>query len=220
MPARQEILHQVAAAILALPAERRLRIAIDGVDGSGKSFFADELAVPLRPSGREIIRASVDGFHNPRGVRYGLGKDSPEGFFRDSYNYPALTAALLGPLGPGGNGRCRTAIFDHRTDASVNVPERQADPDAILIFDGIFLHRPELRDCWDFSIFLDAGFDATYRRMAERDGCPPDPHAPENRRYLEGEQLYLRECDPRSHATMVINNEDLATPFIVGGIAR
>ncbi len=217
MPDRQEILHQVAAAILALPASYILRVAIDGVDGSGKTFFADELATLLQPSGREIIRASVDGFHNPREVRYRRGKDSPEGFFRDSYNYPALNAALLDPLGPGGSRCYRTAIFDHRTDAPVTVLEQQAAPDAILVFDGIFLHRPELRGCWDFSIFLEVGFDVTYQRMAGRDGCPSDPHAPENRRYLEGQQMYLRECDPRGKATMVIDNEDLAMPFIIGG---
>ncbi len=31
-----------------------------------------------------------------------------------------------------------------------------AGPGDLLIFDGIFLHRPELRDRWHFSVFLEA----------------------------------------------------------------
>jgi uridine kinase len=41
----------------------------------------------------------------------------------------------------------------------VVAPEEYADADAILLFDGIFLHRPELRPYWDFSIFLAVNFN-------------------------------------------------------------
>ena len=34
---------EVATAILALPADRIRRVAIDGVDGAGKTHFADDL---------------------------------------------------------------------------------------------------------------------------------------------------------------------------------
>ena len=40
-------------------------------------------------------------------------------------------------------------------------------------------------------MFLDVPFDETFRRMAVRDGCPPDPADPANARYLEGQRLYL-----------------------------
>jgi hypothetical protein len=50
---------------------------------------------PLR---RSVIRASVDGFHNPRAVRYEGGRYSPEGYFENSYNYAALKQCFLDPL--------------------------------------------------------------------------------------------------------------------------
>jgi uridine kinase len=215
MPERQEILHGVAGAILRLPTVHVVRVAIDGVDGAGKTMFANELARQLNASGRRTIRASVDSFHNPRATRYRRGRHSPEGYFRDSYDYTQLKAVLLDPLGPGGNRCYRTAIFDHRTDLPVTVPEVQATPDDILVFDGILLHRPELRPYWDFSIFLEVGFDISMARCARRDSGSPDPRAPENRRYVEGQQIYLRECDPRRYATVVINNEVLEAPYIV-----
>ena len=52
-------------------------------------------------------------------------------------------------------------------------------------------------------------------RSAQRDGTSPDPQAPENRRYVEGQQLYLWECEPWGSASIIINNETLASPAIV-----
>ena len=95
------------------------------------------------------------------------------------------------------------------------MPGAQAAAGDILVFDGIFLHRPELRGYWDYSIFLEVGFAISIPRGAQRDGTPSDPHAPENRRYVEGQQLYLHACDPRRYATVVINNETLESPFII-----
>lgn len=55
-PARRAVLAQVAQAILAQSAARILRVAVDGVDGAGKTTFADELRDALIPSGRPLIR--------------------------------------------------------------------------------------------------------------------------------------------------------------------
>lgn len=211
---RGELLHAIAAQLLAIPSNPVVRVAVDGVDGAGKTTFADELAHILRQSARPIIRASVDAFHNPRAIRYRLAKTSPEGFFYDSYNYAALKQVLLDPLSPGGSGRFRTACFDHAADAPVSSPQQQAGPGSILVFDGIFLHRPELRGYWDFSIFLKVAFEVSYARMAQRDQGSPDPYSPQNRCYLEGQKLYLRECQPERYATLVVNNDDLVSAHI------
>ncbi|MCI4348403.1 MAG: uridine kinase, partial [Thermoplasmata archaeon] len=153
-PARAAVLWRVAAAVLELPPDGIVRVGIDGVDGAGKTMFADELRDRLAPSGRPLIRASVDGFHNPKPVRYRRGRTSPEGFYRDSYDYAMLRRVLLDPLRPGGDARFRRAVFDVDADVAVDSPEERAAPGSILLFDGIFLHRPELRSSWDLSIFL------------------------------------------------------------------
>jgi uridine kinase len=214
MVQRKALLRTIADTIQALPSTGVLRVGIDGVDGAGKTTFADELAAILRESPREIIRASTDSFHNPRAIRYRLGQRSPEGFYADSFNLPLLKQVLLDPLSPGGSRRYRTAMFDHVTDSEVVVPEQDATESAILIFDGIFLHRPELREYWDFSIFLKVPFHLSIARCAGRDNGIPDPDAPENRRYVEGQKLYLESCSPQSHASLVIDNSDLLAPFI------
>ena len=213
--ARDILLATLAERLVSLHPRRRLRVAVDGVDGAGNSVFADELATRVMASGRPVVRASVDGFHRPRADRYRLGRTSPEGFYRDSYDYPRLCEFLLAPFAPGGSGRFRVAVFDYRADVSVAAPEQQADADAALILDGIFLHRPQLRANWDFSILLHVSFDVSVARCSRRDGWSPDPHAAGNRRYVEGQRLYLRDARPWEHATVILDNTDLAAPAVV-----
>jgi uridine kinase len=151
----------------------------------------------------------VDRFHNPRAIRYFRGRHSPEGYFRDSFNYDALIGNVLEPLGPGGSRQYRPATFDYKTDEPVISPLLRASEKAVLLVDGVFLLRPELRQYWDFSIFLDVTFDVATQRMATRDGIPSD-----NRRYVDGQRLYLNECRPQSLARVVIDNNDIANPVL------
>jgi uridine kinase len=195
-------------------------VAIDGVDGAGKTVFADELALILAAADRPIIRAGIDSFHNPRAVRYRRGATSPEGFFHDSYNYPVLKELLLEPLSPEGNGQFQRGAFDHRSDKPLDFPLETSATNAILLFDGIFLHNTELRNYWDFSIFLEVGFAISIPRGAQRGEGSPDPLAPSNRRYVEGQKLYLSHCRPHAIATVVVNNEDMDNPFFARGPAR
>jgi uridine kinase len=86
-----------------------------------------------------------------------------------------------------------------------------------LIIDGIFLQRPEIRHFWNLVIFLDAPFEVTVPRGAGRgpDFGSPDPHAASNRRYVEGQKLYIAEAIPLEHANIVIDNSRVVSPFIV-----
>ena len=214
MNTRKELIRKIADNISAINLGRIVKVAIDGVDGSGKTTLADELASILEYSSRQIIRSSVDGFHNPREIRYRLGNSSPEGFFKDSYNYSKLIDLLLRPLSSGGNTTFKAAYFDHRVDSTVDAPERYAKSDAILIFDGIFLHRDELVDFWDYSIFLDVDFPVSIGRCAQRGDGSPDVNAESNRRYVEGQKMYISSCAPRKRAKIVVDNNNLEAPFI------
>jgi uridine kinase len=158
----------------------------------------------------------VDGFHNSKSIRYRLGKNSPEGFFRDSYNYPTLKEMLLDPLSKGGIAKYRTEAFNFETDASIQTQVREAIPGSILLFDGIFLHREELRSYWDFSIFLDVAFATSIPRGAQRgpEFGSPDPTAESNKRYIDGQNLYLNESQPKKYATLIVDNNELSTPRI------
>jgi uridine kinase len=172
-------------------------------------MLADELVEPLRRAGRQVVRASVDGFHNPRAVRYARGPDSPEGYFLDSFDYAALKRELLEPLGPTGDGRFRTVVFDYRTDRAVQSPRQVAPRDAVLLFDGVFLSRAELRGAWDMTVWVDVPFEVTVERAIARDARRGGDaaHARQIRAPLRaGQRLYLAQCRPLEQADIVFDN--------------
>lgn len=210
---RDGVLAVVADRILAV---RARRVAVDGVDGAGKTIFAAELTRALEVRGAVVASVSVDDFHHLRAVRYRRGKDSPVGYWLDSHDYATLRSDVLDPLAPGGHGRYRTASHDLTTDELLDGGRMTAQPDTVLLVEGVFLHRDELLDCWDFSIFLDVPFEVTARRMAERDGSNSDPEHPSMRRYVEGQRIYLSECGPHERADLVIDNTDPAAPVVMG----
>jgi uridine kinase len=196
--------HQLAQAVVGL--RRPALIAVDGVDGAGKTSFASSLAAAIERAGRPTVIVHEDDFLAPRKVRHRRGRDSPDGFYLDSYDLTALTRSVLDPLGPRGDRRIRREVFDHRTDAPANAPDEEIPMDAVVIVEGMFLHRDELVDRWDWSVFLDVPFTETARRMAERDGSHPDPDHPSMRRYVEGQRIYFASCQPRERAVLVLDN--------------
>jgi uridine kinase len=212
--AREIVLVQVADLVPRISHAGVVRVAIDGPDGSGKTTFANELGETLRAQGRPVVRISADDFHNVRRVRYQRGRQSPEGFFLDSYNYDRLRTDVLTPLGPGGSGHYRTAAHALDTDAVLEPHWLEAKPDSVLVLDGLFLHRNELAQIWDFSVYLDVPGVVTAHRMALRDGTNPDPTHESMRRYVEAHGIYVRSCAPHKRATVVIDNTEFNVPKV------
>jgi uridine kinase len=187
-----------------------VRVAIDGNTASGKSTFSALLADALRGSGRQIICASIDGFHRPSAQRYRRGRFSPEGYYDDARDLRAVRDLLLDPLGPDGSRVFVRGSFDLVEDRPVqNEPER-ADGDAILLFDGTFLQRSELRDRFDFRVFLDVPESVAKSRGIARDtpiiGTRAQAQSLYDLRYLPAFRRYEREARPREHADIVIRN--------------
>lgn len=116
-----------------------VRVAVDGVDGAGKTSLADGLARVIQARGRPVVRASIDGFHRPRSERLRRGEFSPKGYYLDSFDYDALLTSLLVPLGPGGDRVYYQAVFDYRADSPIMAPPQEAAHDAVVLFDGVFL---------------------------------------------------------------------------------
>ncbi len=218
-PTRADLIGWLAGRIDSTRRPHPLRVAVHGVDAAGKTTLADELVAPMAARGRPAIRASIDGFHRARVERHRRGAESPEGYFLDSFDHDAIHANLLGPLGPGGTRRHRTAAFDHRTDRAVHRPELLAPQRAVLIFDGVFLMRPELADGWDFRIFLAVDFEITLARAIERDralfGGASATELRYRRRYIPGQRIYLRALRPLELADVVIDNSDPSRPRVL-----
>jgi uridine kinase len=216
---RARLLDELVNRISRIERPHPIRVAIDGPDAGGKTTLAQELAALLQAQGRPVIRASIDGFHNPARIRHKQGETSPEGYFYHSFNYHALRESLLTPLGPHGSRQYRSAVFDYRTDSEVRTPIRLAEVNAILLLDGVFLLRPELTAYWDFTIFVEVAFETTLARAVNRDavlfGSVEEVRRRYEQRYIPGQKLYFAECSPAERAQVVVDNNDPFNPEIL-----
>lgn len=192
-----------------------VRVGIDGPDGSGKTMLAEELAAVLRARGREAVRVSADDFHQVRAVRHFRGRDDPEGMWLDSYDYERLRREVLDPFAADGDRRFNRRGHDLATDAVLDPVWEQAGPGAVLIVDGIFLHRDELAGCFDLTVWLEAPFEVTCARMAVRDGTDPDPAHPGVARYVGAQRIYQALVRPAERADVVVDNSDVEAPVVL-----
>lgn len=91
--------------------------------------------------------------------------------------------------------------------------------EGLVIVDGVFLHRPELRDLWDLSVYLHVTDDEVLRRAAGRDalrmGSPEEVERRYRARYLPAQELYRREVDPLAAASVVVDNTDPEAPAVL-----
>ena len=220
---RRTLLDEIGQQVVRSPRSKPLLIAVDGVDGAGKTVFASELSDTLTKLGLEVIQSSIDNFHNPKSYRYRRGENSPSGFYEDSFNYEQIKSLVLDPLNSGGNRQCVLSAFDHTTDSARLSSEILVKESAVLVFDGIFLMRPELRSFCDLSIFLRVSFAENTKRTVVRDFNQTSSKAEteedfisrHNVRYIAGQQMYLDQIDPESLADIVINNENPAEPTLI-----
>jgi uridine kinase len=165
------------------------RIGIDGVDGAGKTRLAEEVAQELTSRGRPAVRVSLDQFERPTAERYAGGELSPEGYYLDSFDVDGFHAHLLSIGGPR---------------------------ELVIVADGVFLHRPELAELWDATVWVEADLEVAARRGAERNlvwfDSLDETHERYRVRYLPAQRRYIAERRPHERATFVLRNTDLTDP--------
>ena len=195
--------------ILLLDLPHPVRVGVDGRTASGKTTLADALADALRPSGRPVIRASIDDFHNPADTRHRQGRFSPDGYYEDARDLAAVRTLLLDPLGPAGTRHIALASFDLDRDRPIDTGLSRAGDSTILVMDGTLLQRPELADAWDLMIFLDVPAHVARERGVARDAAllgGLDVAAElYRRRYEPAFKRYEKECNPLEAADVVIS---------------
>lgn len=198
----------VAELVVAAAPGRRALVAVDGAGGSGTTTFAAHLAERVRPR-RPVLMVHADDFLAPPHVRHARGRYSPEGFWLDAYDVPALVRDVLDPLGLGGHGRYRATRADGLATPGVALV---APPDAVVLVEGTFLLRDGLAHRWHVAVHLDVPLSEATRRMAAREGRALDD--PVWERYAGAQRLYTRAAHPRERATVVVDTTDVTAPRV------
>ena len=198
----------------------RLRVAVDGVTGAGKTSFGHELAAAVRALGRPTLRASLDDFKRPWSDARAKGYDrvTGEGYYRNAPDFEAARALLLEPSGGEGSGVVSLCAFDPLTGEDHRSHTVVAPGDSVLIVDSVFALRPEYDDCWELRVWLTVEPSVAFERAIARDQGLEGREEAERLhrdRYRVGERIYVDEVDPEQIADVVVDNTDLDEPRFV-----
>jgi len=167
-------------------------LAIDGLDGSGKSRLAARVAEVLTSGGRTANILHVDDFRRPLDFT-GLDPTAEAALYYDGYyDYAALAAVLA---------------------------ERAAGPEApVLIVEGVMLLRARLPAQACLAV-LEVSPAEARRRIHARDqarGRSADEVTRRiDRRYFPAQARYRQAHDPLGRADLVVDNDDWRRPRVV-----
>ncbi|OIU72582.1 uridine kinase [Rossellomorea aquimaris] len=216
---RTEVLNAISKAIMANKNDKPLRVGISGITSSGKTTLANELSKQLGKMGVPVIQARMDDFHNPKSVRYQRGRESAEGYYLDAYDHQSLLNKLLIPLGPNGNRQYSVKSLDLSSDQYVDSAIETAKENSLLLIDGTFLFKDDLRKELDFMIYVQTDIDIALERGSLREqhalGGLERAKSIFIERYHAASRMYLDEHEPAKYADMILVNNDLDHPELI-----
>jgi uridine kinase len=189
-----KVLEDVTTRVIALDHRRTALVGIDGRGGSGKSTLARELAALLP----DAIVVEFDDFYRPaneRQLRAARGDDEIGGDF----DWRRLRHQVLQPL--AGDEEARYRRYDWDGD---QLADWHSIPSGgVVIVEGNYSTRPELRRYYDVTIWVDTPHDVRLHRGVERDG----EHARARwlGEWIPEEDRYLAAYQPARQVDIVIN---------------
>jgi uridine kinase len=182
-----------------------VRLGIDGPVAADAAALADAVAEAVRGSAVPVARVREDDFLRARSLRLEYGRDDPDAFHDLWYDVAALRREVLDPLGAGGDGRFLPRLRDPGTDRPVKVAPVEAAPGTVLVLDGRFLLRDDVRDAFDVTVHLDVSPAARARRLP----------AGEAARVLPAWDRYLAESAPAGRADVVVRFDHPDRPAVI-----
>jgi uridine kinase len=216
---REDAIVLITDEVRRLQGHNPVRMVVDGLSATGKTTLAGEVRGFLETEGVPVLRASLDDFKRPWSESHLYDRVSGEGYYRNAYDHECIVAELLEPLNSVGDRTVRTALRNPLTGLEPANAIHRVDRDVVLVVDGVFALRPELRTYWDLSVFLTMPFNLVLQRGADRDQAWEDSWECAAQlyrdRYIPSERLYIEEVDPMNHADFVFDMTDPTAPVLL-----
>lgn len=178
---------------------RPFAIAINGMDCSGKTCFARGLTAYLQNNAYAVTLIHIDDFNNLP-------------VQREIYEELAL-----GRLTPQHRDRFYEGSIDHARAARAVLPQLEAGHGSdVVIVEGVLLHKV-LRRGFTYAIYLEvapAVAESRYRQRRQEVGDTRSEAAFRDL-WLPVHERYVREYAPRTHANLIIDNNDYELPRLL-----
>ncbi len=184
-------------------------LGVDGMGTAGKTTLAMALEAQLRAQEYTVTVLHIDDFIHPRALRYTDAFAPWECYYNVQWRYDYLIAQILDPIKRGEALTGSVELYDKPNDSYLLQPI-SVSVGSILILEGIFLQRPELKDFFDYMVYIHVPEARRLARARVRDGYIGDTAAIDTHylnRYFPAERHYLQACRPIETADYVIYNE-------------
>ena len=190
---------------------RPIRVAINGIEGTGKTVFARKLIEHLNSEKINTIQVSIDGFHFNKEVRYKQGRDSAKGYYEDSYDELGFVEKVL-KSSQSEIPNITKATHDLETDEYLNLNPTKIDRETVIVTDGAYLFKLNYKKHWDLKIYLKTDFETAFLRGMKRDvnllGGLIATKEKYNNRYHKASKIYINENYPEEQADIIIDNTE------------
>ena len=183
-------------------------IGIDGLGGSGKSTISNRLSELLSNKGYNNIILHIDDFIFPQNIRYNAEYPEWQCYYNLQWRYDYLTKDILLPIKQNRVLDSYIELYDKEFD-NYKKEKLVIKSKTIVIVEGIFLQRAELKGLFDYVIYIDVPECIRFERLIKRDtyiGSESDIISKYQNRYFPAERKYIEEYDPHNKADYVINN--------------
>lgn len=180
-------------------------IGIDGLGGAGKSTLVNSLKLQLRNKNYNSYVLHIDDFIYPKCIRYNLSKEEWDCYYNVQWRYDYLVKEILAPIKNGEIIDKKIEIYNRENDEYFTQRVNLAHG-SVLILEGIFLQRKELKDYLNFVIYLDVAKEVRLNRVLARDGYiggVEDIKCKYEKRYFPAEERYISEYSPIETADFV-----------------
>lgn len=115
------------------------RVAVDGAPATGPHALAEALVEGVRVGGRAALAVRADDFLRAASLRFEHGRTNPDAYYEDWLDEGGLRRTVLDPLGPRGDGRVVTSLWDSATDRASRAPFVHLPAGGVLVLSGSLL---------------------------------------------------------------------------------
>lgn len=181
-------------------------IGIDGLGGAGKSTLVNLIKLQLQDENYYSHVLHIDDFIHPKQIRYDTSKEEWYCYYILQWRLDYIVNEILSPIKNGSIIDKQIELYDRENDRYI-IQQIFIPRGHILMLEGIFLQRKELKDFLDFIVYLDVPKEVRLNRVLARDGYMgglEDIKTKYEKRYFPAEEKYILEYSPIENADFVI----------------
>ena len=186
---------------------RSLLVGVSGIDGCGKGYLTKQLQAHLALDAITSVVLNVDGWLNLPQKRFDQSAPA-ENFYQNAIRFDEFFTQLALPL------RDRRSVhlvadFVEETASEYRKHTYDFRDVSVVLVEGIFLFKPQYRNHFDLTIWIDCSFPTALARAIDRaqEGLSrANTIAVYDTIYFPAQRIHLAQDKPREHADLIFEN--------------